>query len=76
MVVLALGISPWRILNRLSSDMSMMHLHEILNIVVIQASLTHGLLISTRSLNLVSLLGPHRTQANNPLALIPVLILT
>ena len=54
----------------------MMHLHEILNIVVIQASLTHSLLISTRSLNLYSLFGPHGTQANNPLAFIPILILT
>ena len=54
----------------------MMHLHEILNIVVIQASLTHGLLISTRSLNLYRLFSSHRTQANNPLAFIPILILT
>ena len=76
MVVLALGISSWWILNRLSSDMSVMHLHKILNIVVIQASLTHGLLVSTGSLNFISMFSPHGTQTNNPLAIIPILILT
>ena len=54
----------------------MMHLHEILNIVVIQASLTHGLLISTGSLNFIGMFSPHGTQTNNPLSIIPILILT